>query len=108
MDRPTLRDWVIRYNKRGVAGLCDRWEGGRPPMLTEEEQEELHAIILAGPDPEKDGFCAFTRDDLCAIAKKKFGNASDLDGTSAATARSVAAESAPKPPDERPGRSSGL
>ncbi len=25
------------------------------------------------PDPEKDGFCAFTRDDLVAIAEKKFG-----------------------------------
>ena len=28
---------------------------------------------MAGPDPEKDGFCAFTREDLVAIAKKKFG-----------------------------------
>ena len=73
MDRQTLRDWVIRYNAHGVAGLCDRWEGGRPPLLNADEQAELHAIVLAGPDPEKDGFCAFTRDDLCAIAKKKFG-----------------------------------
>ena len=73
MDRQTLRDWVIRYNAHGVAGLCDRWEGGRPPVLTETEQEELYAIVLAGPDPEKDGFCAFTRDDLVAIAEKKFG-----------------------------------
>ena len=23
MDRQTLRDWVIRYNEAGVAGLCD-------------------------------------------------------------------------------------
>ena len=30
-------------------------------------------IVLAGPDPEKDGYCAFTRDDLVAIAKKRFG-----------------------------------
>ncbi len=73
MDRQTLRDWVIRYNEHGVAGLCDCWKGGRPPMLTLEEQAELLAIVLAGPDPEKDGFCAFTRDDLVAIAKKKFG-----------------------------------
>ena len=73
MDRQTLRDWVIRYNEHGVAGLCDCWKGGRPPMLTLEEQAELLAIVLAGPDPEKDGFCAFTCDDLVAIAKKKFG-----------------------------------
>ena len=73
MDRQVLRDWVIRYNEHGVAGLSDRWEGGRPPMLTPDEQAELLAVVLAGPDPEKDGFCAFTREDLVAVAKKKFG-----------------------------------
>jgi putative transposase len=73
MDRQTLRDWVIRYNAHGVAGLSDNWNGGRPPMLTLDEQAELLAIVMAGPDPEKDGFCAFTRDDLVAIVKKKFG-----------------------------------
>ena len=73
MDRQTLRDWVIRYNEHGVAGLCDNWKGGRPPMLTLQEQAELLAIVMAGPDPEKDGFCAFTREDLVALAEKKFG-----------------------------------
>ena len=73
MDRQTLRDWVIRYNEHGAAGLTDSWNGGRPPMLTLAEQAELLAIVMAGPDPEKDGFCAFTRDDLVAVAKKKFG-----------------------------------
>ena len=42
-------------------------------MLTADEQAELLAIVMAGPDPEKDGFCAFTRDDLVAVAEKKFG-----------------------------------
>ena len=72
MDRQALRDWIIRYNEHGVAGLSDNWNGGRPPILTIEEQAELLAIVMAGPDPEKDGFCAFTRDDLVAIARKKF------------------------------------
>jgi transposase len=73
MDRQTLRDWVIRYNEHGIAGLVDRWKGGRPPLLTAKQQAELLEIVLAGPDPEKDGFCAFTRDDLVAVAKKRFG-----------------------------------
>jgi transposase len=73
MDRQTLRDWVIRYNEHGVAGLSDNWKGGRPPMLTLDEQAELLAIVMAGPDPDNDGFCAFTRDDLVALARKKFG-----------------------------------
>jgi len=72
MDRQTLRDWVIRYNEHGVAGLCDHWKGGRPPLLTADEQAELLAVVIAGPDPEKDGFSAFTRDDLVAVAKKRW------------------------------------
>jgi transposase len=75
MDRQTLRDWVIRYNEHGVAGLADNWKGGRPPLLTMDEQAELLAVVMAGPDPEKDGFCAFTRDDLVTVAKKRFGKA---------------------------------
>jgi transposase len=73
MDRQALRDWIIRYNEHGVAGLSDNWKGGRPPMLTLEQQAELLAIVMVGPDPEKDGFCAFTRDDLVGVARKKFG-----------------------------------
>jgi transposase len=73
MDRQTLRDWVIRYNEHSVAGLCDRWKGGRPPMLTADEQAELLAVVMAGADPEKDGFSAFTREDLVAVAEKRFG-----------------------------------
>ena len=38
MDPQTLRDWVICYNAHGVAGLCDPWNGGRPPVLTPGEQ----------------------------------------------------------------------
>ena len=34
MDRQTLRDWVIRYNEHGVAGLSDQKSSGRPAMLT--------------------------------------------------------------------------
>ncbi len=60
MDRQTLRDWVIRYNAHGVAGLVDRWAGGRPAILDETQQLELLEVVLKGPDPVKDGFCAFT------------------------------------------------
>ena len=64
---------VIRYNAHGIAGLADRWAGGRPPILEETQRAELLEIVLKGPDLVKDGFCAFTRDDLVAIAKKRFG-----------------------------------
>ena len=34
MDRQTLRDWVIRYNRAGPAALSDHWGSGRPCRLT--------------------------------------------------------------------------
>src|SRR5204862_5675646 len=72
MDRQTLRDWVIRYNENGIDGLLDRWDGGRPPRLEADELAELYAIVMAGPDPEIDGVCAFTREDLVRICEKRF------------------------------------
>jgi transposase len=33
IDRQTLRDWVLRYNAEGVAGLSARCSPGRPLAL---------------------------------------------------------------------------
>ena len=39
MDRQTLRDWVIRYNEHGLAGLSDLPKrGGAAPKLSVEER----------------------------------------------------------------------
>jgi transposase len=50
MDRQTLRDWVVRYNAEGVAGLRDRERPGRPALLAPALEEELRQLIEAGPD----------------------------------------------------------
>ncbi|KAA5608624.1 IS630 family transposase [Rhodovastum atsumiense] len=55
MDRQTLRDWVHRYNAEGIAGLADQPREGRPPVLTAEQMQELKALVVAGPEPERDG-----------------------------------------------------
>jgi transposase len=73
MDRQTLRDWVIRYNTHGLDGLYDCWGDGRPPRLDPQEQAELMRTVLAGPDPERDGLSAFTREDLVRICEARFG-----------------------------------
>ena len=73
MDRQALRDWVIRYNAQGIDGLRDRWGSGRPPRLEPDELAELYAVVMAGPDPERDGICAFTREDLVRICEQRFG-----------------------------------
>jgi len=80
MDRQTLRDWVIRYNRGGPAGLSDHWGDGRPCRLTEGQQATLKAIVLTGPDPEIDGVSTWRLVDLCRIVRERFGVAYDENG----------------------------
>jgi transposase len=54
MDRQTLCDWVHRYNADGVAGLKSRAGPGLPPALTQQQMAELKALVIKGPDPQKD------------------------------------------------------
>ena len=53
MDRQTLRDWVHRYNERGLAGLYNAPERGRPPRkLTPEQEATVAEWVRRGPTPE--------------------------------------------------------
>ena len=54
MDRQTLRDAVVRYNAKGLEGLHDRPKGYSPRRLTADEEAALAAVIIAGPEPERD------------------------------------------------------
>jgi putative transposase len=54
MDRQTLRDWVHRYNHEGIDGLKSRSSPGRAPLLTGAQKATLKALVIAGPDPERD------------------------------------------------------
>ena len=47
MDVQTLRDWVLRYNADGVAGLRDRGGQGRRPVLSQEQLAALKAAVTA-------------------------------------------------------------
>src|SRR5688572_1342125 len=73
MDRQTLRDWVIRFNAEGVAGLRDRPRSGRPSWLDEGQLAAFKAIVLRGPDPERDGVSSWRAKDLCRIVAQRFG-----------------------------------
>ena len=73
MERQALRDAVLRYNAEGLSGLRDRPKGQPPQRLTSEEEAELVAVILRGPDPVVDGCCAWTRADLCRWLERRFG-----------------------------------
>ena len=75
MDRQTLRDAVVRYNAKGLEGLHDRPKGYSPRRLTADEEAALAAVIIAGPEPERDGVCAWTRADLCRWLEERFAKA---------------------------------
>jgi transposase len=49
MDRQTLRDWVIRYNAEGVAGLSDRVSSGPKPRLSPEQEAAVAELVRKGP-----------------------------------------------------------
>ncbi len=49
MTRQTLRDWVLRYNERGIEGLKDRFVGPEC-KLTPEQEKEIETLVLRGPE----------------------------------------------------------
>jgi transposase len=73
MERQALRDAVVRYNAEGVTGLSDR-PRVRSSRLTEGQQATLRALILRGPDPERDGVSSWTRADIADLIEDRFGH----------------------------------
>ena len=73
MERQALRDAVVRYNAQGVVGLSDR-PRVRASRLTEGQQATLRALILRGPDPERDGVSSWTRADIADLIQRHFGH----------------------------------
>lgn len=72
MDHQTMRDWVYRYNDRGVAGLCSIRTGGRLAALTEAQTAELRELTIKGPDPEKDQVVRWRCIDLREEVARRF------------------------------------
>lgn len=72
MDRQTLRDWVHRYNRDGIAGLSDGRRSGRPSALSDEQMEELKDLVLAGPDLATDGVVRWRCLDLRSVIAARY------------------------------------
>ena len=73
MTGQTLGDWVHRYNAEGVEGLRDRPRPGRPCALDEGQLATLKALVLRGPELERDGCIAWRARDLCGLVERRFG-----------------------------------
>jgi hypothetical protein len=46
-----VRDWVLRFNAEGPAGLVDRKAPGNAPTLTAEQRATLAQVVEVGPEP---------------------------------------------------------
>ena len=59
-----VRDWVVRFNADGPAGLLDRKAPGQPPRLKDAHRRALAELIEAGPIPAVHGVVRWRLADL--------------------------------------------
>src|SRR5277367_1088721 len=60
-----VRDWVLKFNADGPAGLIDRKAPGQPPRLNDAHRATLAAIIESGPIAAVHGVVRWRIVDLC-------------------------------------------
>lgn len=60
-----VRDWVLRFNADGAAGLLDRKAPGQPSRLQDEHRAALAAMVENGPIPAVHGVVRWRIIDLC-------------------------------------------
>ena len=68
-----VRDWVLRLNAEGAAGLIDRKAPGKSPALTAESRAALARAVEAGPEPWRDGVVRWRLIDLVQWLWEEFG-----------------------------------
>jgi transposase len=68
-----VRDWVLRFNADGPAGLLDRKAPGKTPLLSEAQRAALAQAVEAGPKPYLDGVVRWRLLDLVQWLRENFG-----------------------------------
>src|SRR5690554_2288706 len=68
-----IRDWVLRFNAEGAAGLLDRKAPGAVPRLNDEQRHALAEIVESGPIPAIHGVVRWRRKDLVRWLYEEFG-----------------------------------
>jgi len=68
-----VRDWVLRFNAEGPAGLLDRRAPGAVPRLNDEQRRALAEIVESGPIPAIHGVVRWRRKDLVRWLYEEFG-----------------------------------
>jgi transposase len=73
MDRQTLRDWVIRFNKQGPDGLINIPSPGVPPKLGKKHRAFLVRLVEEGPIPAVHGVVRWRACDLIMRLHEELG-----------------------------------
>ena len=60
----TLRDWVLRFNAEGPAGLVSGKPPGKTAILSDERRRELARVVESGPMPAVHGVVRWRLVDL--------------------------------------------
>lgn len=68
-----VRDWVLRFNEEGPAGLLDRKAPGKVPTLNDAQRAALVEKIETGPLPYLDGVVRWRLVDLVQWLWEEFG-----------------------------------
>ena len=68
-----VRDWVVRFNAEGPAGLIDRKAPGKTPILGPEARAALARAVEDGPTPWRDGVVRWRLIDLVQWLWESFG-----------------------------------
>lgn len=68
-----IRDWVLRFNAEGPAGLVDRKAPGAVPKLNEAHRAALARIVDEGPIPAVHGVVRWRIKDLVHWLYEEFG-----------------------------------
>ena len=61
-----VRDWVVKFNAEGPAGLVNRKPPGQPSRLTDADRAAVAEAIESGPIPAVHGVVRWRVIDLCA------------------------------------------
>ena len=72
MTLQIVRDWVLKFNVRGPAGLIDRKPPGQPARLQAIHRAALAAAIESGPIPVVHGVVRWRLIDLCQWLFEEF------------------------------------
>jgi transposase len=69
----TVRSWLMRFNRQGLAGLQEKPRPGRPPLYTPEQVSEVIATSLTNPQELSLPFASWTLDRLATYLQEVKG-----------------------------------